>query len=412
MKRIAVLLLLLLLPLCLVSMNPLSDPDMANISGQSGVTINIDATMNVSFAQVGWGDLDGVPGVSSQGGWIGIDSLKMDHLHVWPRTDFALESPDFEGTYDKNGDGGQSDLQFLTMDLVYLPVDPADNNDGPFYFDRQSGMSGGMYVVQRTGIPTLNIVLDSMSVNVVTGPFEGNPAVNGYKPHFDQLLGKIYLSGLNVATGKDGVALIWPHSNGSNASSMFGNLLIGSGVSMELQQVKVDYLLLDKLAWGDIDGKGDIYTPGSTPEDWEKSRIAQGLDNEGWVGLKDLAIKNIIINGKTSIDVGTVLANDGSTISDINVNSKKAFLSLPAAQNEIYNTIFDRDGGKTFASITLGDHFTVSMEKLGAWVVLGKSVSDDDFVEKLGYFGASGMNLDIINNQETKAGSYVRIFAH
>lgn len=391
MKRTGILLLLFMLPLCLVSMNPLSDSDLSEVTGQSGVTIHIDAALDVSFAQVGWGDTDGVSGISTQGGWIGIDGLKMEHLHVWPRTDFAMDSSDFGGSYVQNGDGGPSDIQFVTLDLVQVPADATDQ--------------AGMRTVLRTGIPTLSIAMDSMLVNIVLGPFKDNPAINGYKPNFNQLLGQLYLSGLNVATGRDGVALISSHDNGSPIDSMISNMLFGAGISMELQNVKVDYLLIDKLAWGDIDGIADVYTT-------DRAHASQGLNGEGWIGLRDLAIKNLVIDGQTFIDVGATLASDCSTIGNIHALGKDAYLDLPGTMNEIYNVIFDDDGGKKIASITLGDGFAVTMEKLAAQIVLGKSTSDDDFVERMGDIHMAGMRLDISDNPETHARSYVRIFAH
>lgn len=409
MKKTAILLMLMLLPLCLVSMNPISDTDLSEVTGQSGVTIHIDATMDVSFAEVGWGDTDGVPALSTAGGWIGINDLKVNHLHVWPRTDFAQESADFVGTYATDGDGGLSDLQFTTMDLVCLPVKPAESNDGPFY--RPTG-TGAMSIVQRTGIPTLTITMDSMLVDIVLGPMDRDPVTGAYRPGFNQTMGKFYLSGLNVATGKDGAALISSHGNGSAAESIFTNLLFGSGITMEIQNVKVDYLLLDKLAWGDTDGMEDICTPDRALASQEDARDTEGLGGKGWFGLRDFAIKNIVIDGGNFIDVGTTLASDDSRVGNIHALGGAAYLDLPEAMNEIYNAAFQRDGGKVLASIMLGNGFAVTMEELGAEVAVGRSTSDDDFVNNMGDIYMSGMRVGIYDNHETQARSYVRIFAH
>ncbi len=409
MKRTAMLLMLMLLPMCLVSMNPISDSDLSEVTGQAGVTIHIDASMDVSFAEIGWGDVDGVPAISTEGGWIGIDSLKMDRLHVWPRTDFAMESSDFIGTYNKNGDGGVSDLQFTTMDLVNLPVGRVHSNNGPLY--SQTG-TDEFYVVQRTGIPTLTITMDSMLANIVLGPMDRDPVTDRYKPGFNQTMGQLYMSGLNVATGKDGVAMISSHVNGSTADSIFSNLLVGSGITMEMQNVKIDYLLLDKLAWGDIDGVEDICRSDSALASQDVARETRGLNGKGWVGLRDLAIKNINIDGQNFIDVGATHASDDSVVDNIHVVGGAAYLDLPEVMNEIYNAAFRRNGGKSLSSIMLGNGFTITMEELGSGIVLGRSTSDDDFAKKMGDIYISGMRIGMYSNRETQARSYVRIFAH
>jgi len=61
MKRVLFILAILLLPLSLMAMTPVSDNEMSNVTGQSGVTIDISA-MNISFEMdtVTWGDIDGL----------------------------------------------------------------------------------------------------------------------------------------------------------------------------------------------------------------------------------------------------------------------------------------------------------------------------------------------------------------
>lgn len=153
--------LALLLPLC--AMKPISDTELSEVLAQSGVSIFIDMTMNVEIGTVGWGDPDGaaVPingtDVQMPGGWIGIDSLEISNLHIWPRTDFLM-----------NGNapsGGWKDIQPLTIDVLTMPSSALDHP-----FETGTEAPTGTTAV-RIGIPTATISLDKMAGNVVLGPY-------------------------------------------------------------------------------------------------------------------------------------------------------------------------------------------------------------------------------------------------
>lgn len=61
MKRVLFILAILLLPLSAMAMTPVSDNDMANVTGQSGVTIDVSAmNIQVEMDTITWGDLDGL----------------------------------------------------------------------------------------------------------------------------------------------------------------------------------------------------------------------------------------------------------------------------------------------------------------------------------------------------------------
>lgn len=59
MRRVATVLSILLLSVSGWAMTPISDSELSDITGQSGVTIIIDVTMNIQFATIAWGDPDG-----------------------------------------------------------------------------------------------------------------------------------------------------------------------------------------------------------------------------------------------------------------------------------------------------------------------------------------------------------------
>ncbi|HQI80692.1 MAG TPA: hypothetical protein PLR71_03945 [Deltaproteobacteria bacterium] len=59
----------LLFPLSLSAMTPMSDEDLSEVSGQTGVSIWVDITMNIHIDTIAWGDSDGLGAITykSQG---------------------------------------------------------------------------------------------------------------------------------------------------------------------------------------------------------------------------------------------------------------------------------------------------------------------------------------------------------
>jgi hypothetical protein len=60
MKKVLIILAILVLPLSAMAMTSLSDNEMANVTAQSGVTIDIIYLhMSFKFDTISWGDYDG-----------------------------------------------------------------------------------------------------------------------------------------------------------------------------------------------------------------------------------------------------------------------------------------------------------------------------------------------------------------
>ena len=60
MKRVLTILAILLLPLSVWAMTPVTDSDLSNVTGQAGVSINQDVMMNIHMDVMAWGDADGL----------------------------------------------------------------------------------------------------------------------------------------------------------------------------------------------------------------------------------------------------------------------------------------------------------------------------------------------------------------
>jgi hypothetical protein len=88
MKRLILLMTLLCVPLTSMAMKPMDDKSLDQISGQAGVSIMVDVTMNIHFDTIAWGDSDGLGstwGVTTQGGYVGVTTLTVSGLTIAPR---------------------------------------------------------------------------------------------------------------------------------------------------------------------------------------------------------------------------------------------------------------------------------------------------------------------------------------
>jgi hypothetical protein len=91
-KRIFILAILLCVPLTSMAMKSMDDKALDGISGQAGVSIMVDITMNIHIDTLAWGDADGLaPGpnnpwtIQTQGGYVGLTNLTVTGLTLAPR---------------------------------------------------------------------------------------------------------------------------------------------------------------------------------------------------------------------------------------------------------------------------------------------------------------------------------------
>ena len=91
-KSIFLIVALLCMPLPALAMKVMDDRALEEISGQSGVSIFVDITMNIHIDTLAWGDSDGLGpnniwGIATSGGYVGVTNLSMSNLYIGPRTD-------------------------------------------------------------------------------------------------------------------------------------------------------------------------------------------------------------------------------------------------------------------------------------------------------------------------------------
>jgi len=415
---------ILLLPLSVWAMTPINDTQLCDVTGQAGVTINFDVTLNMQYSQLGWGDSDGYAGFGTvgSGGWVGVDSLQIATMHIWPRTDFTMDNTTFAGgpAYQPD-EGGWNQLRYLTIDVATVPAS---------LLGSAFGTNVPAITAVVIGIPTLSMTMASMDGNVVLGPRKAAQSVGGQidgtfvnekniqGPGFNQLLGQFYVGGQNVALG-GGSIYIYAHGTGSIVGAVSGSPLYGSGVTIAVNQVIFSYILIDTQSWGDIDG---LYATGFATAQAPAGNFTSGLMAPGWVGLSDVGIKNLKINGELAIDVFTVRAPGAAgtfdPISSINDSVKTPaglageYKCLVGAFNDIYfNTPPGSIATPTGVCIGLKDGTTISMDAFGAKVQLGSTKTLDPNQTLIdNYIG--GMTLTVHDNPVTGNESNLLIFAH
>jgi len=98
------LMAMLMLPLTSFSMTAMEEGDLSSVTGQAGVSINLDARVDLVADTVAWGDLDGFVApsvtVTDNAGWVGLSDLVVSNLRV--RADQTLLKAEFY-THTANG---------------------------------------------------------------------------------------------------------------------------------------------------------------------------------------------------------------------------------------------------------------------------------------------------------------------
>jgi|GEM_PF-205294 len=290
MKRVLTILAILLLPLSVWAMTPVSDSDLSSVTGQAGVNINADITMDIGLGTLAWGDADGInkgplnPWTTSQaGGYVGVTGFNIANLRIRART----ETGD-----DYNG--------YTTLFLKPITIDVATgdaNND-------KDWMDGITFV--RFGLGALQISLGAMSFDVALGERVSDSAAGtaAAAVALDQEMGSVNLGDMEIYINPWSYVDIYA-TNGATAGAQ--------GVSFDLN-VQIDKFVMGYASWGDSDGLAGGNASDNALVTWMNG----GTDdmNGGYVGMRDFEILTfendgahpaIAISGTVAIDVATSL---------------------------------------------------------------------------------------------------------
>jgi len=267
----------MLLPLSVMAMTPVSDSALSDVTGQAGVNINADLTMNISIGTMAWGDSDGIQGFNgtavvspwatvADGGYVGISNLNITNLRIKAR-----ETDSF------NGYSSSAHLKPITIDVAT---------------GTKLGTAGTTFV--RFGLGSLEISMDSMSLTVGLSD-RTTPGV------LEQIMGTVNIGPMAVYINPDSYVDIYAHS--------------GCGVNIEMDVI-IDEFELGYVSWGDTDGlpAGNPGVSGGIGY-W----IAAG-QSAGYVGLDNLVVGGpITVAGTVAIDVVSLADETGGVYAGTNM---------------------------------------------------------------------------------------------
>jgi len=263
MKKFSILAILVMFfvfaafPVSVLAMTAISDDEMAQVTGQRGVSINVDVTANLSIGTIAWGDSDGFAGYSNAG-FVGIEGLDLT-IHFSGRHDgpFATTGPSAVG---------------------YM-------GNKPITIDVGSDTLGWTTQV-RIGLPTSHLTVSELQADIfISGVTAGAPTSTTA-----QQLGAIYMNGIEILLGESSSPAV---ASSYNA----GYLTIGAagsgnrGINFGFD-VNIDSINIDTISYGNTTSilAGSFGTAATA----------------GYIGVTDLTIGHMNIDGGFNIGIGTL----------------------------------------------------------------------------------------------------------
>ena len=348
MKRVLTFLAIMLLPLSVMAMTPVSDQTLSDVTGQAGVNINADLMMDIAIGTMAWGDADGITASgrhpawvpTTDGGYVGVTGFDIDGLRIKAR-----ETDTFD-TY-----AAPAQLKPITIDVA---------TDANVY-------DGATFV--RFGLGSLQITMGALDFDVRLGTDAATLAASG------NLLGVVSIGAMGI------------YIDPKSYVDIFSDGTCGVNIAMNIE---IDQFNIDYVSWGDTDG---IANAGINAMPWMAAASA------GYVGLANLQIGGpITVAGQLAIDVNTAYAGIYS----------HGIVGTDAGAAPV-SVVHIQFGSSVYSDPTAGaaDLFQVRVGPITAEVKLdGVAALDGANAGTLGDIYISGFGLDIYG------GSWVDIWAH
>lgn len=263
MKKISICAILIIffvvvvLPMSVLAMTAIDDNELAEITGQAGVSINVDITANLSIGTIAWGDSDGFAGYSNAG-FVGFEGLNLT-VHFSGRHDgpFATTGPSAIG---------------------YM-------GNKPITIDVGSDTLGWTTHV-RIGLPTAHLTVDHLQTDIfVSGVTAGAPTSTTA-----QQLGAIYMNGIEIILGEASTpSVAWAYNAGYVTIGVAGSGNRGVNFGFD---INIDSINIDTISYGNTTSilAGSFGTAATA----------------GYIGVTDLTIGHMNIDGGCNIGIGTL----------------------------------------------------------------------------------------------------------
>ncbi len=273
MKRVLTFLAIMLLPLSVMAMTPVTDSDLSGVTGQAGVNINADLTMDIEIGTMAWGDSSG-----------------MDFAFGWDTVASLIEPVGLGAGNDSAGYIGMNNFNITNLRIQarvwdsYNGYDVSDHTPGgnglkPITIDVATGGDHPGVTFVRFGLGSLEITMDDLYLDVALGS----------TTTLDQKLGEVYIGDLAVYINPDSYVDLYNGRVGSDTC----------GVTMDIH-VKFDHIGLSAVSWGDSDGILNDTANGSN-YNWMTGTAAAG-----YIGLTNISMGVVSIDGAVNIDVTSV----------------------------------------------------------------------------------------------------------
>jgi len=378
-KTLVVASMLAMLPCAAHAKSMITDNGLEGVTGQAGVSIDMDVRFDVNADTMAWGQADG-NGTTS---WIGMKNFTVNNLTVKLRPDLlnavvndqlALNQLVASGTATTDQltaassalTAAEQAVKPLTIDVATVPSGSTDGNK----------TAGTTYV--RIGLGSLEIAAKNIDFGVALGSTatgSGAPTSST----LSQELGSVHVGNLVVDLNGNSTVDIYA------ANQKSGNQSAGSGVVFDLN-VLIDKMSASTIAWGNTGGSV-TGTSGAYG--------AQAAYSTGYVGLANMNITDLKITGPVSIqvatvgtsstDVATAAANMGIAYATYGKTSPQFAAAVSAYYYSLYNTVgTGKAMGSSFVHIGLGSGNSLSGTTL---------VADASSSNKTGYSAANGALL-------------------
>ncbi|GFO56398.1 hypothetical protein GMSM_34050 [Geomonas sp. Red276] len=414
-KTLVVASMLALLPCAAHAKTMINDSALQGVTGQAGVSIDVDARFDVNADAIGWGQDDG----SGKMSWIGMKNFKIDNLTVKLRPD-VLGAVTISTLIDQLVAQGMTEAQAVAtleakqpgqvaaIDAVeaarqggattaYFISQAAPMRIDVLTADSATGNKAAGTTYVRIGLGSFEIAANSIDFTVALGNTTNHQVVTSSA--LAQELGSMHLGNMVMDLNGSSKVDIYAANqlNGAAANS-------GSGVVFDLD-VTVDKLTAAALSWGNTAGSVT-----STSGSAAFPSGAQTSTTAGYVGLANMNIAKLHIVGPLSIKVATVDTSDAG-LATAQGNLLGAFATgTPTDQAQAlanyYYALYGKVGmGSSFVHIGLGTGSSMSASTL-AYDNVAKtySVASGALGFTMGSFIADVKVAD--NNNLTGGGTY------
>jgi len=356
MKKILtaiVLFAFVVLPMSVMAMTSITEDELSTVTGQAGVSINVDVTANLTIGTVAWGDSNGFTGYTNAG-FVGIEGLNLT-VHASGRHD---------GPFAATG--------YLRNDPITIDVGAGTVASGAV-FDGQT--------LVRIGLPTLHVNVSTLQTDIfVSGVTASAPTSTTA-----QQLGSIYMSGIEITLGQTAEDLATTTLTGDALAATYdaGYVTIGAagagntGVNIGFD-VAIDSVAIGTLSYGNTTSLISVAGGGSIPN---------GATGPGYIGITGLNLDDVNIYGGVAIGVGTLSG------APLGVNSF---------------------GTQTMVNIVISNGTTVAIPgAITGTVVLAQDQTLTTGAGTLGNFYIGGVTAEIVDNVGSFAPhSLIQIWAH